>query len=168
VAFTALFLLSYTARFAPLTIDKLFAATIPSFVTGKVAHVPPAELRIQEVSLEFEKTQSRETIPVVRGIVDNASAKTIGDVTIEALGFNSRGEVLLRAQAPLRSALAREKISDLPLETVKKFQTSLSARNSAINRDEKVAFTVALLSDRSLDEEIAFFSARVFSVGEMR
>lgn len=168
VAFTTLFLLSYAARLAPLAIDKLFAATIPSFVTGKVAHVPPRELSIQEVSLEFEKTQSRETIAVVRGIVDNASTKTIGDVTIEALGFNSRGEVLIRAQAPLRSALAREKIGDLPLETVKKFQTSLSARNSAISQDEKVAFTVALLSDKIIDEDIAFFSARVFSVGEMR
>jgi hypothetical protein len=160
--------LSYAARLAPRSVDSLLATTVPSFVTGKVPHIPPSELHIQEVSLEFEKTQSREILPVVRGTVHNTSEATIKDITIEALGFNSSGEVVVRAQAPLRSALAREKISDLPLETVKKFQTSLSARNSSIARGEKVAFTVALLSDAGVDNEIAFFSARVFSVGESR
>jgi predicted Zn finger-like uncharacterized protein len=168
LACAVLCVLSYAARLAPRSVDSLLAASVPSFVTGKVPHIPPSELHIQEVSLEFEKTQSREILPIVRGTVHNASEATIKDITIEALGFNSSGEVVVRAQAPLRSALAREKISDLPLETVKKFQTSLSARNSSIARSEKVAFTVALLSDAGVDNEIAFFSARVFSVGESR
>jgi hypothetical protein len=160
--------MSYAGTLMPQTIDSIFRRTVPSILTGKVAQLPPSTLLVQEVSLELEKTQSKEIIPVVRGVIHNAGNSKIEDVLIETLGFDARGEVVVRAQAPLRSALAREKISDLPLTTVKKFQTSLSGRNSTIDSDERVAFSVALLSDATIPPQVSYFSARVFSVGTIR
>jgi hypothetical protein len=95
-------------------------------------------------------------------------------VQLEALGFDEQGEIVARSQAPLRSALARERVSDLPLATIKKFQESLSARSANINSGEQVAFTIALLDAQTPSgtapitqaelAKIRFFSARVFSV----
>lgn len=161
-------LVSYAGMLMPRTIDAVFRRTVPSILTGKVAQLPPSTLLVQEVSLELEKTQSKETIPVVRGVIHNAGNTKVADVLIETLGFDARGELVVRAQAPLRSALTREKISDLPLATVKKFQTSLSGRNSTIDSDERVAFSVALLSDAIILPQVSYFSARVFSVGAIR
>jgi hypothetical protein len=152
----------------PQTLDSIFQTLVPSVITGKISRLPDPSLQVQQVTLEFEKTQSKETIPVVRGVINNTADNSIQDVLVEALGFNARGEVVVRAQAPLRSALARERISDLPLETVKKFQTSLSARNSTIGAGEKVAFTVALLPENGAANEVNYFSARIFSVGNSR
>jgi hypothetical protein len=148
--------------------DSVFGAVVPGFIAGRTAHLPPAELSVQDLNLQLEKTQSKETIPVIRGFVSNASDKTFEDVSIEALGFNARGELLVRARAPLRSALSREKISDLPLETVKKFQTALSASDASIKAGEKVAFSVALFLQDTAPQEVTYFSARVFSVGRER
>jgi hypothetical protein len=164
----AVCILGYTSRLLPGTFDSIFSTAIPSIITGKIAHTPDPSLHVQSVTLDFEKTQSKETIPVVRGVINNATGHSVEEVLIEALGFNIRGEVVVRAKAPLRSALAREKISDLPLDTVRKFQTSLSARNSSINNGEKVGFTVALLSDYGAPQDITYFSARVYSVGDTR
>jgi hypothetical protein len=152
----------------PRTTDVVLRSTVPSVLTGKVAQLPPSALLVQEVSIDFEKTQSKETIPVVRGVIHNSGNSSVEDVLVEALGFDAQGELVIRAQAPLRSALTREKISDLPLATVKKFQTSLSGRNSTIDSGEQVAFSVALLSDASIAPQVAYFSARIFSVGAAR
>ena len=164
----AVCILGYAARLMPQTLDSIFQTLVPSVITGKISRLPDPSLQVQQVTLEFEKTQSKETIPVVRGVINNTADNSIQDVLVEALGFNARGEVVVRAQAPLRSALARERISDLPLETVKKFQTSLSARNSTIGAGEKVAFTVALLPENGAANEVNYFSARIFSVGNSR
>jgi predicted Zn finger-like uncharacterized protein len=160
--------LGYSARIMPRTFDALFSTIIPSVITGKIAHTPDPLLHVQGVSIEFEKTQSKEVVPVVRGVINNATGHSIEEVLVEALGFNIRGEVVVRAKAPLRSALVREKISDLPLDTVRKFQGSLSARNSTINSGENVAFTVALLSENGRADDVTYFSARVFSAGKAR
>jgi hypothetical protein len=146
--------------------DSLFGAVSPRFISGRTAHLPPRELSVQDLNLSLEKTQSKETIAVIRGFVSNLSDKTFEDISIEALGFNARGELLVRARAPLRSALSREKISDLPLETVKKFQNVLSASDASIKANEKVAFAVALLAENVEPHEVTYFSARVFSIGK--
>jgi hypothetical protein len=148
--------------------DSVFGSVTPGFISGRTSHLPPRELAVQDLNLSLEKTQSKETIPVIRGFVNNVSDKTFEDVSIEALGFNARGELLVRARAPLRSALSREKISDLPLETVKKFQNVLSASDASIKGSEKVAFAVALFVDGAEPHEVTYFSARVFSVGRTR
>jgi hypothetical protein len=159
---------SIATRFMPLTMDSVFGAVVPGFIAGRASHLPPPELSVQDLNLSLEKTQSKETLPVIRGFVNNASDSTFEDVSIEALGFNARGELLVRARAPLRSALSREKISDLPLETVKKFQNALSASDASIKGGEKVAFSVALFLQDAAPQEVTYFSARVFSVGRKR
>jgi hypothetical protein len=160
--------LSYASTLIPRTTDVVLQSVVPSILTGKVAKLPSSALSVQEVSIEFEKTQSKETIPVVRGVIHNSGNANVRDVLVEALGFDAQGELVVRAQAPLRSALTREKISDLPLATVKKFQTSLSGRNSTIESGEHVAFSVALLSDSIIAPQVSYFSARIFSVGATR
>lgn len=161
-------ILNYAGQLVPQTLDTVLKATVPSILTGKVSQLPPSELVVEELSFDFEKTQSKETLPIVRGVIHNTGERTVEEILVEALGFNARGEVVVHAKAPLRSALAREKISDLPLATVKKFQTSLSARNSTIGAGEKVAFSIALLSDTTQPDAISYFSARIFSVGASR
>jgi hypothetical protein len=169
IALLAFFcVVSYASTLMPRTMGTVLHSTVPSILTGKVAQLPPANLLVQEVSIEFEKTQSKELIPVVRGVIYNSGTSAIEDILVEALGFDVQGDVVIRSQAPLRSALTREKISDLPLATVKKFQTSLSGRNSTIDAGERVAFSVALLSDAVVTPQVAYFSARIFSVGARR
>lgn len=167
-ALVVLFVITVATRIMPLTMDSVIGAIVPGFVAGKTTHLPPAELTVQALSLQVERLQSKETIPVIRGFVHNASDTSFEDVSIEALGFNARGELLVRARAPLRSALSREKISDLPLETVKRFQHALSASDSSIKAGEKVAFSVALFLQDAAADEVTYFSARVFSVGRSR
>jgi hypothetical protein len=159
---------SIATRLIPNTMDSVFRAVTPGFIAGRASHLPPPELSVQDINLTLEKTQSKEMLPVIRGFVNNASDSTFEDVSIEALGFNARGELLVRARAPLRSALSREKISDLPLETVKKFQNALSASDASIKAGEKVAFSVALFLQDAAPHEVTYFSARVFSVGRKR
>lgn len=160
----------YAASFAPKTLDAALQAVVPSIITGSAAQLPPSELSVQDISLEFVKTQSREGLGVVRGVVHNGSSSTLNEVRLEALGFDDRGQIVVRAQAPLRSALAREKVSDLSLATVRKFQESLSASSSKIAAGERVAFTIALLDSSSGEgmpidlSQVRYFSARVFSV----
>jgi len=162
----------YVASFAPKTIDAALQAVVPSIIDGSAAQLPPSELSVQDISLEFVKTQSREGLGVVRGVVHNDSGSTLNDVRLEALGFDDRGQIVVRAQAPLRSALAREKVSDLSLATVRKFQESLSASSSKIASGERVAFTIALLDSSSGEgmpidlSQVRYYSARVFSVGQ--
>lgn len=159
----------YAARLAPETVDATLHAIVPSVLTGQIVKVPPAELSARQLSLKFEKTQSREVLGVVRGVIFNGTQESLDDVQIEALGFNDRGELVTRTQAPLRSALARERIADLPLATVRKFQESLSARSANIAPGEQVPFTIALLEDTSTAglvdlSQVKYFSARVFSI----
>ena len=164
----------YSTYLAPRTVDTILGALTPSFISGDAAQLPPPELSVHGVSIEFAKTQSQERVGIVRGVVQNASAGSLDDVRLEALGFDEQGEIIARSQAPLRSALAREKVSDLSLATVKKFQESLSARSATINPGEQVAFTIALLDAQTPSgnapispadlKKIKFFSARVFSV----
>jgi hypothetical protein len=164
----------YSTYLAPRTVDSILGALTPSFISGGAAQLPPPELSVHGVSIEFIKTQSQERVGIVRGVVHNASAASLDDVQLEALGFDDQGEIVARSQAPLRSALAREKVSDLSLATVKKFQESLSARSATINPGEQVAFTIALLDAQTPSgnapmtpealRNIKFFSARVFSV----
>jgi hypothetical protein len=81
---------------------------------------------------------------------------------------------LISAQAPLRSALGKEKLSELSLDTLKKFQGSLGARSAHIKAGEEVPFTIALIPDGSREDQpsladinlsqLKYFSARVFAV----
>jgi hypothetical protein len=167
-ALAALCVVGLFIRIFPSVVDSVFRAAVPGFISGRTAELPPPEVSVQDLNLTLEKTQSKESIPVVRGVVFNASDKAYEDVSIEALGFNSRGELLVRARAPLRSALSREKISDLSLEAVKKFQNALSASNASIKAGEKVAFSVALFLQDAEAQEVTYFSARVFSVGRAK
>ncbi len=168
--------IGYSAYFTPRTLDAVLQAVTPSFISGSSSRLPPSELSVQDISLEFVKTQSREGLGVVHGVVYNGSSNPLDDVRLEALGFDDRGQIVVRAQAPLRSALAREKVSDLSLATVRKFQESLSASSSKIAAGERVAFAIALLNAKDSQEfqssvpvdlsQVRYFSARVFSVGE--
>ncbi len=159
---------SLCTRFMPLTMDSVFGSAIPGFISGRTSHIPPQEISVKDLNLQLEKTQSKELLPVIRGFVSNASDKTFEDVSIEALGFNAHGELIVRARAPLRSALSREKISDLSLDTVKKFQNAINASDASIKPGENVAFAVALFLQDAAPQEVTYFSARVFSVGKSR
>ena len=171
----ALLGLSYTARISPQTIDALANVALPSFAKESVSHLPPSKLSVRNISFKFKKTRSKETIGVVTGSITNETGKSIVGVEVEALGFNDRGEIVLSSRAPLRSALGNEKITDLSLETVRRFQSSLNAREASIAPKETIPFTVALVNNRgetgdetedeSLDlSKVKYFSARIFSV----
>ena len=171
----ALLGLSYTARISPQSIDALANAALPSFAKESVFHLPPSKLSVRNISFKFKKTRSKETIGVVTGSITNETGKSIVGVEVEALGFNDRGEIVLSSRAPLRSALGNEKITDLSLETVRRFQSSLNAREASIAPKETIPFTVALVDNRgetgdeteddSLDlSKVKYFSARIFSV----
>ena len=164
--------IGYSSYLAPQTLDAGLQAVVPSLITGPTSKLPPSELSVQDISLEFVKTQSHEGIGIVRGVVHNNADSTLNNVRLEAVGFDDRGQIVVRTQAPLRSALAREKVSDLSLATVRKFQESLSASSSKITAGERVAFTIALLDSSFGDampidlSKVRYFSARVFSVGQ--
>jgi hypothetical protein len=148
---------------------------MPAFAKGAVSHLPPASLTIRNISFKFEKTRSKEIIGVVSGSLFNQSGKSIEGVELEALGFNERGEIVLSSRSPLKSALSQEKISDLPLDTVRRYQSEINARDATIAGKENVPFTIALINNRNKDTEdtesepvdlskVKYFSARVFSV----
>ena len=169
-----LLLVSYSARISPRSTGSLLELVTPSTISEIVPQLPPNELTIRDLSLKFVRTPSRETVAVVSGKLFNASSKALEDVTLEARGFNERGETVIAAKAPLRSALGNEKVSDLERETIVKFQHALGAKDSSIAAGESVPFSVALLTPNDADETsdgnssrlptIKFFSARVFSV----
>jgi predicted Zn finger-like uncharacterized protein len=164
---------SYFAYLTPSSSTFVAKSIVPTFLRGPLPQLPPNELVVKGLSLHFEKTQTKEIIPVIRGSLVNGTERELDGVVLQGLGFDRNGEVVLDAQAPLRSALGRENIGDLPLNTVQKFQNSLSARSSSIKPGEQVPFTLALLSKRTSDTSIndgessakamKFFSARVFS-----
>jgi hypothetical protein len=137
-----------------------------------VPKLPPSGVSVKGLKLIYVKLQTKEIVPVISGTVANTTSETVDGITLEGIGFNERGEVLLSSQAPLRSALSREKVSDLSLETVVKFQSSLSARKASIAPKEEVQFTLALIGRKATDRAIEdvdlgalkYFSARVFSV----
>jgi len=166
----ALVLVSYSARVSPRSTDTLLGLVIPSSLASSVPHLPPNDLSVRDLSLRFVRTSSRDTVAIVSGRLLNASSKSISDVTLEALGFYERGEVVVKARAPLRSALNNEKVGDLDRETIVKFQHALGARDTSIAASETVPFTVALVDENSRSgdspdlSQIKFFSARVFSV----
>lgn len=174
-ALTTLLGLSYSARLSPSSVDAVANLAMPSFAKGAVSHLPPSSLTIRNISFKFEKTRSKEVVGVVRGSVFNQGGKPIEGVELEALGFNDRGEIVFSSRAPLKSALSQEKISDLTLDTLRRYQSELNARDASIAGKENVPFTIALLSDNSRDgedtdtepadlSEVKYFSARVFSV----
>jgi hypothetical protein len=172
-------LLSLTplASVSPHSLGALVDGVSPSVLSNPTPQTPPSSLAVKNLSLRFEKTQSQETIAVVTGSLVNTSNSKISGVNLEALAFNRRGEVAAASRAPLRSALAKENIGDLTLETVKKFQSSLNARSASIAPGESVPFSIALLdtpisetgNDGSLEIDLSqmkYFSARVFSVNQ--
>jgi hypothetical protein len=171
-ALTLLVALSYSARVSPETIGQTAQILAPTFLSKSVPKLPPVSLSVQGLKLNYIKLQTKEIIPVISGIVVNSSTEPVDGVTLEGLAFNERGESILSSQAPLRSALSREKVADLSLENVRKFQLSLSARKAAIGPSEEVPFSIALLdtkhADRGVVEDeltnLKYFSARVFSV----
>ena len=171
----ALLGLSYTARISPQSIDALANIALPSFAKESVSQLPSSKLSVRNISFKFKKTRTKETIGIVTGSITNETGKTIVGVEVEALGFNDRGEIVLSSRAPLRSALENEKIATLSLETVRRFQSSLNAREASIAPKETIHFTVALVNNRgetgddteddSLDlSKVKYFSARIFSV----
>ncbi len=166
-------LLGILTRIMPQTVDNVFGAVIPTALSGKQLITPPNRLLVQNLTFEFKQTRSGETIPIVRGIVLNRETKSFDQVVVEAIGFNRQGIPAVRVKTPLRSALHREKIEDLTLETVKQFQTSINTVQTSIKPGESVPFTIALLpeSEDSAQnqlsaETLAFFSGRIFSVGQ--
>lgn len=174
-ALTTLLGLSYSARLSPSSVDAVANLSMPAFAKGAVSHLPPASLTIRNISFKFEKTRSKEIIGVVSGSLFNQSGKSIEGVELEALGFNERGEIVLSSRSPLKSALSQEKISDLPLDTVRRYQSEINARDATIAGKENVPFTIALINNRNKDTEdtesepvdlskVKYFSARVFSV----
>lgn len=166
-------LLGILTRIMPQTIDNVFGAVIPAALSGKRLTPPPTRLLVQDLTFKLIHTRSGETIPIVRGTVHNQETTSFDQVVVEAIGFNRQGIPVIRVQAPLRSALHREKIEDLTLETVKQFQTSINSVHTSIKPGESVPFTIALLSEpddliqNNLSAEtLAFFSGRIFSVGK--
>jgi len=170
----ALLVLSYSLRLNPQGFGSAFTSVLPGVLGSTPLDVPPAGLAVKNIALQFMRTETSEVVPVVSGTLVNGTDAEINGVTLEGLGFDVRGEVLLSSQAPLRSALTREKFDELSLDPVKKFQVSLNASKAAIAAGEEVIFSVALLGNKGAGDEIAlgdidlsevkYFSARVFSV----
>lgn len=160
-----LLMMALLTRLMPQTIDDVFGAVIPSALSGKRLYLPPTDLSVHDLTFTFEKTSSGEIIPIVRGMVSNSGETSFQNVMVEAIGFDSRGATLMRIKAPLRSALNREKLSDISVEDVKKFQTSIHTVASTIKPKETLPFTIAMLPEKPVHAEVAFFSARIFSLG---
>lgn len=165
---------SYCARLSPHSIDTLASYATPSIIRESTQTLPPSALGVKNLHLSFKKTRNKEIVAVVSGTVLNESGKKFGDVELEVIGFNERGQIIASTRAPLRSALTNEKISDLSLDTVKRFQTTLAAKDSSITPREAVPFAIALLDGRQLQgdsentdvdaSEVRYFSARIFSI----
>ncbi len=175
VGLALLTIFSYSLRLSPQGLGALVSGLMPLFGVQS-PKLPPPELAVSKSSIRIVRLQSKEVVPVVSGTLSNRSKSSLDGITLEVLGFDGRGELLISAQAPLRSALAREKISDLPFDTLKKYQTALGARRSAINPGEEVPFSVALIADGTREGKVSladldlsqlrYYSARVFSVTE--
>jgi hypothetical protein len=173
-ALTILLGVSYCARLSPQSIDALAQIATPSVIQDSSLALPPSTLTVRNLSLSFEKTRNKEIVPVARGIVANDSTKSFDDVELEVIGFNARGEIIASSKAPLRSALTNEKISNLPFDAVRRYQSSLSAKSSFIGGQERAPFAIALLNGRHTNgegeptdfdpSEVRYFSARIFSV----
>ncbi len=167
-----LLVVTYSARVSPQSVGAIFSALIPSALTRSVPRMPPHELSVRDINLKFVRTPSREPVAVITGKLINSSGRPVSDVTLEALGFNDRGEIVLSARAPLNSALSSEKVSDLEIETIAKFQRALGDKDPSIGANESLPFTVALISNNegnaarpaSALSKVKYFSARVFSV----
>ena len=165
---------SYCAQVSPQSVDALMNYVTPSAMKESVQSTPPSALGVKNLRIAFKKTRNREFIPVVTGTVLNESGRSFEDVELEVIGFNGRGEIIASSQAPLRSALANENVSELSLDTIGKYQHALAAKDSSIKAREAVPFTIALLNGRQVDEEmgtpefdpsqVKYFSARIFSV----
>lgn len=160
---------------SPQSIDALVQFAIPSFAKSSAIHLPPSTLQVKQIAFNFEKTRSKDVVGLVTGSITNSGGRAVQGVELEALGFNERGEIVMSSRAPLKSALLNEKISDLSLETVKRYQGSLNARDSSIAAQETVPFTIALVDSKGSDDEesgelavdlseVKYFSARIFSV----
>jgi hypothetical protein len=176
--FAALIALSYSSRMSPLTIGATMRSIAPGFLSDTTPQLPPAGVNVRGVRLHFTKVATKEAVAFITGTVVNSTDTSMASVTLEGLGFNERGEVLITAQAPLRSALSREKPATLSFENIEKFQGSLSARSSEIGPHEEVPFTIALIPQRNANpttynaaapsevdlSQLRYFSARVFSV----
>ena len=165
---------SYCARLSPHSIDSLATYATPSVVRESTQTLPPSALAVKNLHLSFKKTRNKEVVAVVSGTVLNESGKRFDDVELEVIGFNERGQIIASSRAPLRSALTNEKISENSLDAVKRFQTTLAAKDSSITAREAVPFSVALLDGRELQRDsestdvdashVRYFSARIFSI----
>ena len=166
--------LSYCARLSPQSIDTLISYGTPSFIRESTQTLPPSALGVKNLRLSFKKTRNKEVVAIVSGTVSNESSKKFDDVELEVLGFNERGQIIASSRAPLRSALANEKIAELSLDAVKRFQTALAAKDRSITGREAVPFAAALLDGRQLQgdsdnadvdpSQVRYFSARIFSI----
>lgn len=166
--------ISYCARLSPQSIDALANLATPSVIQDSSLALPPSALTVRNLSLSFEKTRNKEIVPVARGILANDSTKSFDDVQLEVIGFNARGEIIASSKAPLRSALSNEKVSNLSLDAVRRYQSSLSTKSSLIGGQERAPFAIALLNGRHTNTEggpsdfdpsqVRYFSARIFSV----
>lgn len=166
--------ISYCARLSPHSIDALAQVVTPSFIQEPSIALPPRALVVKDLRLSLEKTRNKEIVPIARGVIANDSTRSFDDVELEVIGFNARGEIIASSRAPLRSALNSEKVSNLPLDAVRRYQTSLAAKSSLIGGQERVPFAIALLDSRHPSKEgelvefdpseLRYFSARIFSV----
>jgi hypothetical protein len=170
--------ISYIARLSPQSVDALMTSTSPSIAKDSVQYLPPSSLSVRSLKLSFQKTQNKETVAVVSGVILNGTGRSFEDVELEAIGFNERGEIIMSSRAPLRSSLTGQKISNLSIDGIQQHQRSLGAENNSIAAKEGVPFTVALLDGRSgrVDgsdarvvpdlSRVRYFSARIFSVSK--
>lgn len=169
----ALLGISYCAQMSPQSIDSLFNYATPKIFTESVQTTPPSALGVKNLRLSFQKTRNREFLPVITGTVVNDSGRAFQSVELEVIGFNERGEIIASSRAPLRSSLGNEKIAELSLDMVARYQNTLAAKDNSIKAREAVPFTVALMNARQVDDsssnefdpsKVKYFSARIFSI----
>lgn len=169
----ALLGISYCAQMSPQSVDALFNYATPKVFTESVQTTPPSALGVKNLRLSFQKTRNREFVPVITGTVMNDSGRAFQSVELEVIGFNERGEIIASSRAPLRSSLGNEKIADLSLDMVARYQNTLAAKDNTIKAREAVPFTVALMDARQVDDsssndfdpsKVKYFSARIFSI----
>lgn len=143
------------------------SAPLPSALAPTTVLPPPAQLVVSNTRFERIHLQTGELVPVVFGKVTNHSQETFDSAEIEVLGFDAGGDLVTSSRSPLRSALARERVELLSMDSLQRLQKTISGRRTDIGPGESAAFTVALTdsSEKKMpSSKIKYYSARVFSV----
>lgn len=163
-ALTFFSVITYLVGLDPVNVSQAITAPVPAFLEPSHAVPPPPELVISRSKFDVIELESGTKIPVVTGRLANTGNDRFSSVEIEGLMFDGKGQVIASEKAPLRSALGREKITALDLETIGRFQRSVAGKASNIDSKQRVDFVIAFPGLAKSEGEPSAASPRSFSV----